>query len=435
MSKRCHMTMICVLMVLLFSVTNAFAAHRVETFTISPFVGTYLFESQQNLKEKAVFGLAAGYNFDKNWTGEISLSGIMTEEDRVNGEDVDIFQGRFDVLYHFLPDEPFVPFLAAGAGAARISPDGLGDDTDFLFAYGGGFKFFFNESVAMRLEARHILDLNDEDVQRDDDLVHNLSLVAGLTFQLGRDRQEIVEYESVTEVVEEKAEPEEIVEVIEPEPVIPADSDNDGVVDGLDHCPETPAGTIVNDKGCEEPVMFVDTDGDGVSDALDNCPGTPLNVEVDVRGCPLPDTDSDGISDQDDRCPGTDPQFPVDQYGCPELTEELKIAGLVIEYATSQTGFSEEAAKELRLLAAKVGTTKAGNLIVEGHTDNIGSETYNIKLSQQRAEKVRLTLIDEFGVDPERVIARGYGPFEPVATNSTQEGRQQNRRVVVRYEP
>ncbi len=73
------------------------------------------------------------------------------------------------------------------------------------------------------------------------------------------------------------------------------------------------------------------------------------------------------------------------------------------------------------------------SMVVEiaGHTDNIGSAEYNLKLSQRRAEAVRQYLINK-GVPPERIYARGYGETQPIADNSTEEGRAKNRRVELR---
>jgi len=68
---------------------------------------------------------------------------------------------------------------------------------------------------------------------------------------------------------------------------------------------------------------------------------------------------------------------------------------------------------------------------VQGHTDSTGSERYNLQLSQRRAEAVREYLIAQ-GVAPGQVEARGYGEMQPIADNSTAEGRARNRRVVMR---
>ncbi|MEI6894106.1 MAG: cellulase family glycosylhydrolase [Colwellia sp.] len=94
----------------------------------------------------------------------------------------------------------------------------------------------------------------------------------------------------------------------------PVDSDNDGVIDELDQCPDTPAGDTVDELGC---TVFLDADEDGVEDAVDQCPDTPVGDEVDALGCTiLPDTDNDGINDTIDECPDTPAGEEVDALGC-----------------------------------------------------------------------------------------------------------------------
>ena len=67
-------------------------------------------------------------------------------------------------------------------------------------------------------------------------------------------------------------------------------------------------------------------------------------------------------------------------------------------------------------------------LRIEGHTDGDGSETYNLSLSEKRAAAVRIALMKE-GISQDRLKAKGYGESQPVASNSTDEGKAQNRRV------
>lgn len=69
--------------------------------------------------------------------------------------------------------------------------------------------------------------------------------------------------------------------------------------------------------------------------------------------------------------------------------------------------------------------------IIEGHTDSKGSAEYNMTLSQARAETLKSTLVRDFGIAEERLTARGYGEQVPIATNETEEGRRQNRRVLL----
>ncbi|MBA2628138.1 MAG: OmpA family protein [Gemmatimonadales bacterium] len=91
----------------------------------------------------------------------------------------------------------------------------------------------------------------------------------------------------------------------------PTDSDRDGVADGLDRCPATVTGTQVDATGCPR-----DTDRDGVPDGIDRCANTPPGASVDPAGCPI-DSDKDGIADGLDRCPDTPQGATVDQLGCP----------------------------------------------------------------------------------------------------------------------
>jgi OOP family OmpA-OmpF porin len=68
---------------------------------------------------------------------------------------------------------------------------------------------------------------------------------------------------------------------------------------------------------------------------------------------------------------------------------------------------------------------------IEGHTDSVGSDVYNQQLSEKRAESIKSYLVQHFPIAPERLVAKGYGKGRPRATNDTQEGRYQNRRVEV----
>src|SRR2546425_12729549 len=87
----------------------------------------------------------------------------------------------------------------------------------------------------------------------------------------------------------------------------PKDSDGDKVFDGIDQCPDTPAGVAVDAKGCPlaaaAPAGPGDSDGDGVNDLLDKGPATPAGATVDATGCPI-DSDHDGVGGGLDKCPG-----------------------------------------------------------------------------------------------------------------------------------
>ena len=69
------------------------------------------------------------------------------------------------------------------------------------------------------------------------------------------------------------------------------------------------------------------------------------------------------------------------------------------------------------------------NVVIEGHTDSVGTAEYNKKLSQERADAVKKYMVEKGGIDANRLKAQGFGEEKPIASNKTKEGRQQNRRV------
>lgn len=94
------------------------------------------------------------------------------------------------------------------------------------------------------------------------------------------------------------------------------DSDNDGVTDQDDQCPDTPLGSVVDSDGCAQSQL--DDDGDGVSNDLDQCPDTPSGADVDSNGCAQSqsDDDGDGVTNDVDQCPATPSGVDVDSNGC-----------------------------------------------------------------------------------------------------------------------
>jgi outer membrane protein OmpA-like peptidoglycan-associated protein len=209
----------------------------------------------------------------------------------------------------------------------------------------------------------------------------------------------------------------------------PSDADNDRVPDGVDQCPNTVSGATVDAAGCP-----VDADRDGVADGLDRCPGTPAGTEVDESGCQRTrDTDGDTVDDSRDRCPGTAAGTNVDAAGCPILFTAERPA-VVLQGVTFETGRSElrtDSYTVLDIVAASLVANPEIVIEVGGHTDNTGSAATNLRLSQARADAVRTYLASK-GVAPERMSARGYGPAQPIAPNTTSAGRAQNRRVELR---
>jgi outer membrane protein OmpA-like peptidoglycan-associated protein len=212
----------------------------------------------------------------------------------------------------------------------------------------------------------------------------------------------------------------------------PSDSDGDGVFDGIDQCPNTPAGAVVDATGCP-----LDSDKDGVPDGIDKCPNTPPGAEVDDVGCQrFKDSDGDGVDDSKDKCPGTPPGTRVDAVGCPILFTPQRtpviLRGVIFE--TGKSALKPESYTVLDIVAQSLNGNPDIRIEIAGYTDSTGAATTNLRLSQARADAVRAYLGSK-GVAPDRMVAKGYGATNPIATNRTAAGRTQNRRVELHQLP
>jgi len=316
----------------------------------------------------------------------------------------------------------FTPYLTAGIGASLY--DGT---ADAIMPLGMGFKFNLFNEAAVFADGTYRVAVTDR--MNNNHLVFRVGFAGNLKPRKEKPR---------------------VVETPRP----PADTDSDGIIDSIDRCPTVPG--IAKYQGCPIP----DTDKEGINDEEDKCPtvagiakyqGCPIpdtdkdgfNDEQDkcptvagiakYQGCPIPDTDNDGINDEEDKCPTL--AGVRENNGCPPVKQEViaratKDASRLF-FATGSAKLLKTSDPALNDLAKIMAEEKDLKLYVDGHTDNVGKDEFNQKLSEDRAASVRDALVAK-GVDASRIITQGYGETQPVADNKTAAGRAKNRRVVVR---
>ena len=156
-----------------------------------------------------------------------------------------------------------------------------------------------------------------------------------------------------------------------------------------------------------------DSDKDGVSDYFDKCPNTPAGIQVDGAGCEIKVTNTT-----------------INPVRVVVTEEDRRVVAEAIRNLEFDFGKSTIRPSSFPSLnrVADLLKTKDFSLKLAGHTDNVGSNAANLKLSKDRAESVKSHLVNQ-GANTSRIEATGYGESQPISTNKTAVGRQNNRRV------
>ncbi len=377
---------------------------------------TYMDDDEDRNTEDGINGgqFGLGYALSETWNMEAFVSAAL-----VDGNDQDHLGFGLDFQRVFRRSEKFSPYVHFGIGYLEIDPAGASRrDEGAMGLLGAGFYLdMFDSNVALRGDYTWRIETASEQ----DDLKDNLWSL-GIHIPFGESSSKFVDSDG-----------DGIADGIDRCPNTPAgvsvdaygcelDSDGGDVVDSRDQCPGTPRGVKVDTNGCP-----VDSDGDGVTDDKDKCPGTPAGAKVDANGCEL-DSDGDGVVDRLDECPGTPAGVQVDIKGC-EIKEEIRLQGVNFESNSDRL-----LPGATRVLDDAVATLKKNPSIkfeVAGHTDSDGAAEYNESLSARRAQTVYDYLATN-GIAEARMTVRGYGESQPIADNSTSAGKAQNRRVVLR---
>ena len=317
----------------------AFAAPTAYNYEVTPTIGGVLPEGNLDLNGQLTYGLRFGINLDNNPISQVEFGYDRSDNadykaGRTDDTDFNRYYANLVKEYKVTPEAAL--YALVGLGYEDVSNEQL-QNRDSMFAqYGGGVKYWVTDSFALKAEVRHAIKAHGGD--------NNMFYSLGFTVPFGA---------KSAPVAAAKVEPKPAPVVA---PVAPKDSDNDGVMDDKDKCPNTPKGTVVDVDGCTKIIR--------------------LHVKFDF--------DKSTVK----------PAF------MPEIQK-------VADFMKQNPGY---------------------NVVLEGHTDSKGSDAYNMKLSDQRAKAVAKAL-STLGVAGAKVTTEAYGESKPVATNDTEVGRTENRRV------
>jgi OmpA-OmpF porin, OOP family len=448
--------------------TTCFAGEREGAFSISPFAGGYTFDGVQHAKTAPLYGLRLGYDISKHLGVEYVVDFLSTEGTRTD-RSINALSYRMDALYNFMPDGRLVPYFALGGGGITAGHGSSfntgGSNTSATLNTGGGLKYFLTDSLALRGDARQLF-LFDRQT------MYNWEYTGGLTFLFGDKKPAPAPLAAPAPACNLATSPASIVQGQSAKLSWTSQNATElniqpdiGPVGPQGNMTITPAADTVYTLTCSGEGGKTSSDA-AISVAPPARPEPPkCNISVTpssiVKGesatlnwssqnaseCVLlPAIGPVRIQGSMEIKPEADTTYKLACTGAggkatsitniavtvPPTMEELCMT-LNIEYDTDKAIIKPPYYGEVEKVASFMKRFPQIKGTIEGHTDNVASAKYNVKLSQRRAEGVVRMLVEKFGIDKSRLTAKGYGLTSPIADNSTKEGRQKNRRTMANF--
>jgi OOP family OmpA-OmpF porin len=172
----------------------------------------------------------------------------------------------------------------------------------------------------------------------------------------------------------------------------------------------------------------------GLSYAFGDVKKSPVARKEVKQTVVITDSDNDGINDENDRCNSTPFNVKVDSRGCALYSEKDVAINLNVEFENNSSQLKPAMLKDVRRLADFMNEYKNTNVIIEGHSSAVGSEKYNLTLSQKRANAIKNILINEFSINSSRLSAKGFGETQLISKGNARADHDANRRVVAKIE-
>jgi OmpA-OmpF porin, OOP family len=384
---------------------------RSGSYSVSPFIGGFLFEGNQDLTHSPISGVRFGYDFTKNWGVEALFDYVPTRY-KVTDSNTNVFNLRIEGLYHLLPERKWVPFLAVGAGGMSIdSRDNTLEKNRVVLDYGAGIKYSLTERIDLRADVRHLLAFGST--------YNNLEYTLGMVFYFGGAKA------AAAGLIQERRQAPST-------PVAPETSQRPGPIDlratGVSESQialawNIPAGAVR---------YRIYRDGSPLA-TTGRISEYDAGLKADTRYCyrvsALDGQDAE-FSQSNEACATTLAAEAVEQKAsvAASLSGEYRLEDIHFDF--DRFDLKPEAQIMLKRHAAWLieNSDMILLIIVEGHCDERGTAEYNLALGQRRANATARYLIDS-GVDAKRITEISYGFERPVDPRHTEEAWGKNRRV------
>jgi outer membrane protein OmpA-like peptidoglycan-associated protein/opacity protein-like surface antigen len=362
------------------------------------------------------FGWVGGYSFANGLRPEFELD-FRTDKPKsidfltagvLGNDEADTSKVKFDsstafvnLWYDFFPGSRFHPYLGGGGGVIRYTMNHFRENVVALGRHTDGTIISVVTPVL-------------EDTRRSDDARFAYQGGAGLRYDFSDQFTIGLDYRYVKGGTGKF-----YVYRLQPQTHFDSDYQAQSLFLSIDWYFHRPAAPVAPAAAPEVTVAPPppDTDGDGVIDDLDMCPGTPAGTPVNDKGCPLPPPPPP--------CKIPQPGERVSLAGC-GTGDIIVLRGVNFDF--DKASLTANAKSILDNVGDELVANPQINVEIGGHTDSRGSDEYNQQLSEHRAASVVQYLVGR-GVDSQRMTSAGYGETQPVADNDTDEGRELNRRV------
>ena len=209
-------------------------------FFIAPSVGYLFVDDDRVFDDFTLWGADVGYLFNKNWGVQVGGFGL-NDSDSGDVNDADGNLAILEGLYYFNTQQPWKPYLAFGAGRIEFEPDNFGDDVESTVNFGAGLQYSISYHWKLRADWRAYQQVDESEL-------HN-AIRFGISYFFGHKKAHHQPHPVVSQP--------EPIEPLKAEVVPVKDTDQDGVIDAKDQCPDTPLGAEVDEKGC--PIIITET--------------------------------------------------------------------------------------------------------------------------------------------------------------------------------